>query len=144
MKSEKKNAERTKEGARRAEKAGGEGGETGGKTKTFFKKIEGRGSSEQTWKFINKSDMILHKIGNPVSKESKTKSTNVQTPGSGAQETGSTTQGHEQASGQWNPDPLESAIQDYLGPVSPQDLPRKSTPLNSKCHMSPLSCPGFF
>ena len=77
--------------------------------------------------------MLVHKIGNPVSKESKTKSRNQQTPTGGAQETRSTVRMPEETSGPGRANPLESTIKDYLDPSSPVNLPRLNAPLNSKC-----------
>lgn len=70
--------------------------------------------------------MIDRKIGNPVSKESKTAPSNRGTRKTGAPAEGATGESSEQASDAWSTDPLESLMEDYLQQSESPEPPRKA------------------
>ena len=87
---------------------------------------------DKSWKFINQSDMIHHKISNPDNKESKTKTSNGEMKRSSKGEKKENTQLTEQSLRTWSRDALESSIRDYLETTKSLESIELSVPPSSK------------
>lgn len=81
--------------------------------------------------------MLVHKIGNPVSKESKTNPRNPETASPVTWQRTSRESPPEEAPDAWSTDPLECRIRDYLQETGRPDGPRVPLPLSSTAYSTP-------